>query len=301
MPTTNKEIEKDDQMNLSVLRYLTISFLRGFFRFLTFSSFVARRQKFFLLTGLFLGLLFAMVYYYFAQTRYYQASFMVASSRLTNRGYAGIINQLNILAKSGSGDRLAGELQLSPADAGSILYFDSKNMQDEELEKDTSTRLQGTFEIMIGIRNPGSADTVQKALVRYINTLPYLKALSSVERTNNEEKVAYILADLARLDSLKVIYNRFLSTSKISATVYNDALDPANLFKQSALLLTDLQEARRKLYAESHPIELLDTVKIANTTRSKSLMALLFELGFCGVLAGFLIGLLIETRKRLLP
>lgn len=301
MPTTNKEIDRDDQMNLSVLRYLTISFLRGFFRFLTFSAFVLRRQKFIVLTGVFLGLLGAMVYYYFAQTKYYQASFMVASTRLTNRSYAGIINQLNVLAKSGSTDRLAEQLHLSRADAGNVLFFDSKNMQDEDLEKDTSTKLQGTFAIMFGIRNPISADTVGSALMSYINGLPYLKALTAVERINNEEQVNYIQADLVRLDSLKLIYNKFLSSSKVSATVYNDAIDPAKLFQQSGLLLTDLAEARRKLYAESDAIELIDTIKIANTTRSKSLVTLLTILGFGGALVGFLFAMMLETRKRILP
>ena len=89
-------------MNLSALRYLVISSLRGFFRFLTFCTLVLRRRKFIVLTGLFLGVFAAMFYYYFAQTKYYQASLMVASTRLTNRSYAGIINQLNVLAKSGA-------------------------------------------------------------------------------------------------------------------------------------------------------------------------------------------------------
>lgn len=301
MPNTNKEIDKDDQMNLSVLRYLTISFLRGFFRFLSFCAFVVRRQTFLLLAGLFMGLFLALAYYYFAQTKYYQASFMVASTRLTNRGYAGIINELNILAKSGSTDRLSNELHLQPAYAGNILFFEAKNLMDEDLEKDTSTRLTGTFTILFGIRNAASADTVEKALVDYINGLPYLKTLCAVERINNEEKVKYIEEDLGRLDSLKVIYNKFLSSSKISATVYNDAIDPSKLFAQSSLLMTDLQEARRKLYAESNGIQLIDPIKIANTTRSKSLVELLVYLGFLGMLAGFLMGLMLETRKRLLP
>jgi hypothetical protein len=301
MTTTNKEIDKDDEMNLNVLRYLTISFLRGFFRFLSFCSFVISRRTFLVLAGLFMGLFLALAYYFFAQTKYYQATFMVASTRLTNRGYAGIINQLNVLAKSGSTDRLANDLHLSPANAGNILFFEARNLMDEELDKDTSTRLTGTFMILFGIRNVLAADTVEHALVDYINGLPYLKALCAVEQINNEEKIKYIGADLGRLDSLKLIYNKFLASSKISATVYNDAIDPSKLFSQSALLLTDLQEARRKLYAESTAIQLIDPIKIANTTRSKSLPELLVILGLGGAFMAFLVGLMLETRNKLLP
>lgn len=301
MTTTNKEIDKDDEMNLTVLKYLTISFLRGFFRFLSFCSFVVSRRTFLVLAGLFMGLFLALAYYFFAQTKYYQATFMVASTRLTNRGYAGIINQLNVLAKSGSTNRLANDLHLSSANAGNILYFEARNLMDEELEKDTSTRLTGTFTILFGIRNVLSADTVEHALVDYINGLPYLKTLCAVERINNEEKIKYIGEDLGRLDSLKIIYNKFLASSKISATVYNDAIDPSRLFSQSAVLLTDLQEARRKLYAESNAIQLIDPIKIANTTRSKSLLELLVILGLGGAFMAFLVGLMLETRSKLLP
>ena len=127
------------------------------------------------------------------------------------------------------------------------------------------------------------------------------KTLCAVERINNEEKVKYIEEDLVRLDSLKVIYNKFLSSSKISATVYNDAIDPSKLFAQSSTLLTDLQEARRKLYTESTAIQIIDPIKIANKTRSKSLAELLVILGLSGMFVGFLMGLMVETRKRLLP
>jgi hypothetical protein len=297
----NKDFDREDQVNLSALKFLVTSFLRGFFRFLSFLTMVARKRKFIMLTGLFLGLFFAMFYYYLAQTKYYQASMMVASSRLPNKAYAGIISQLNVLAKSGSTDRLAAELHITPGEAKSLVNFDSRTMTDEELENDTSTRLEGSFLILYGIRDVGSADTVQNALINYLNNLPYLRKLSEVERLSNTEKISRLENDLNRLDSLKLIYNKFLASSKISATFYNDAIEPAKIYQQSATLFEDMQQTRRRLYVENEAVSLIDPIKIANTTRSKSLPTLLVYLGFAGLLAGFLIGFMMETRKRLLP
>src|ERR1700730_192760 len=126
-PMTNKETDRADQMNLSVLKYLVISIMTGFFRFLSFCGTVIRKRAIYLLSGLFLGLFVAMLYYYVAQTKYYQASMIVASTRLPKKSYAGIISQLNSLAQSGSTDKLAAEMQVPPTVAANILYIDTRN------------------------------------------------------------------------------------------------------------------------------------------------------------------------------
>jgi hypothetical protein len=297
----NKETDRGDQMNLSALRYLAISGLRGFFRFLAFCGLVIRKRAFLLLAGLFVGLCVAMIYYYFAQTKYYQASMIVASTRLPKKTYAGIINQLNSLARSGSSDKLAAEMEVPPDVAGNILYIDTRNMADEPLESDTSSKLGESFQVLFGVRQNTLADSIQGALINYLNNLPYLKKLTEVEKVSNSIKLNFILGELNKLDTLESTYNRFLGSSKISATFYNDNIDPAKIYEQSAKLLTALQDARKDVYVDSAAVSLVDHIKTANTTSSKPLRVLMLIVGFAGLVAGFLLGLMIETRKRLLP
>ncbi|HTR28132.1 MAG TPA: hypothetical protein VMH27_02615 [Puia sp.] len=300
-PMNNKDTDRADQMNLSVLKYLVISVLTGFFRFLSFCGAVIRKRTIYLLSGLFLGLFLAMFYYYVAQTKYYQASMIVASTRLPKKSYAGIISQLNNLARSGSTDKLAAEMRVPATVAANIVYIDTRNMLDEPLEADTSSKLNESFQVLFGIRQNALADSIQSALISYLNNLPYLKKLTEVEQGTNRIKLDFLESELNRLDSLEGLYNRFLATSRVSSTFYNDAIDPAKIYDQSGRLLTALGEVRREIYVDSSAVSLVDHIKTANTTRSKSLSMLMIILGFGGLAAGFLLGLMIETRKRLLP
>src|ERR1700739_829615 len=121
----NKEVHTEDNINISAIRSFVISLFRGFFQFLSFSAFVCRTKKLLLLAGLVTGLFLGMFYYYLAQTRYYQASMILVDPKMPVKVYAGILEQLNMLARTHSLDKLSNELKLSPANTTNILYFDS--------------------------------------------------------------------------------------------------------------------------------------------------------------------------------
>jgi hypothetical protein len=296
----SKEIHPEDNINISAIKSFLISLFRVFFYFLSFSALVCRTRKFLLLAGLFAGLFWGMFYYYIAQTRHYQASIMILGTKMPPRVYAGILEQLNILAKSGSSDKLAGTLNLPRATADNIIYFDSRNMLREPLESDTSTKLNQTFEVLVGIKNGLTADSIQNAVVDYINSLPYLRELSRVQWINDSDYIETISTDLIKLDSLKTVYNRFIASSKISATIYNDAINPAALYGQTIPLLAERQRARREMYAENAAALLVDPIKVANTVHSKSLPFVLTISAFVGLLLAYVIGMLIEIRKKVI-
>ena len=117
----NKEVHPEDNINISAIRSFVISLFRGFFKFLAFSAFVCRTKKLLLLGGLVTGLFLGMFYYYVAQTRYYQASMIMVDTKMPVKVYAGILEQLNMLAKTHSLNRLSNELKLSDANTNNIL------------------------------------------------------------------------------------------------------------------------------------------------------------------------------------
>ena len=300
----NKEVHPEDNINISAIRSFVISLFRGFFKFLAFSAFVCRTKKLLLLTGLVTGLFLGMFYYYVAQTKYYQASMLMVDTKMPVKIYAGIIEQLNMLAKTGSIDRLSSELKVSHANAANILYFDSRNMMQEPLESDTSTKMNTTFQVIMGIRHNNSPDSIQNALVNYINNLPYLQQISRVQYESDSEKIQQITADLDKLDTLKSQYNKFIGSIRIvtptTNPVYNDAINPAQIYAQTLLLMQERERARRELYTENNAVQVVDTIKTADTVHSKSLPELLVILGGGCLLLAFLTGALIEVKKRVL-
>ena len=300
----NKEVHPEDNINISAIRSFVISLFRGFFKFLAFSAFVCRTKKLLLLTGLVTGLFLGMFYYYVAQTKYYQASMLMVDTKMPVKIYAGIIEQLNMLAKTGSIDRLSSELKVSHANAANILYFDSRNMMQEPLESDTSTKMNTTFQVIMGIRHNNSPDSIQNALVNYINNLPYLQQISRVQYESDSEKIQQINTDIQKLDTLKTQYNKFIGSFRTSSPAsnsdYNDAFNPAQVYAQTLLLMTERDRARRELEVENNAVLVVDTIKTADTVHSKSLPELLVILGGGALLLAFLTGALIEVKKRVL-
>ncbi|MBS1599287.1 MAG: hypothetical protein JST75_13765 [Bacteroidetes bacterium] len=291
-----KNTNSEDQINISALKFFFISLAKSFFRFLSFLGIVLNRKKYFIIVGVAVGLAIG-AFLFMSRPQYYQASMVLTFNKLTKRTYAEIVDQLNVLAKSGSFDKLSAELGVQTDIVSHILYFDSKNMSDEKLETDTSTKINEPFKIIFGLKNNSYGLSIQNALVKYLNNLPYIKKVIEVDRENNMERLKYIEGEIAKLDSLKTYYNRFFSTSKISATVYNNAVNPADIYVQTNVLVGEREESKRNLYADNEAVSLIDGVKVGNVPDSKSLTTLLAIMGGIGLGAAFLFALLIETRK----
>lgn len=299
----SKEMHPEDNINISAVKSFLYASFRAFFYFLSFSSLVIRAKKWLLLAGLFIGLFLGMFYYYLAQTKYYQASIMMIGTKMPPRIYAGVLDQLNTLAKTSSVERLSGILNVSPSTARNILYFETEDLSGDRLSSDTSTKVNQTFQVIVGIRNNQAADSIQNAVVGYINNLPYLKNLSRIQRSNDSATVATLEADIAKLDTLKTNYNKFLATSRAASTtptMYNDAINPATVYAQGLLLIEARDRASRQLYAENDAAVLVDPIKVADTVHSKSLVFLLILGAAGGLLATYIIGMLIEIRKKVI-
>ncbi|HXD77365.1 MAG TPA: hypothetical protein VN616_06135 [Puia sp.] len=299
--STNRESDAADQMNLSALKYLGISLLVGFFRFLGFSGYVMRRRRFFLLACCIVGLGLGLFYYYVAQLKVYQASMVVASNYLTNKDFGGVMNGLSFLAKTRSADKLSADLHLPRSITSNILSIEAGNMEGIALQSDTSNKIGQPFQInfLIASRND-ITDSLEAAMIEYLNDLPYLHALATTQKISDSLRLTQLQRDLAELDSLKVSYNRFLGSSRASATVYSDAVNPAEIYEQTGELLDDLRDTRRRLDVDNSAVAVIDHIKIADTTKSKSLPILLAILVPGFFLAGLLLGLLMEARRRLL-
>jgi hypothetical protein len=168
------------------------------------------------------------------------------------------------------------------------------------LVTDTSSKSMQPFKIYFVLAENTTVDTLQTAIVKYLNNLPYLKTMAEVERSYHTTRLKYIENDLARLDTLKTEYNRFLASSKIPSSVYNNAINPAEFYEQSANLLNLRDHAMRMLYVEDNAISVIGPLRLVKARRSAPLYDLVLIIGSIGLFAGFLFGLLIETKNVVL-
>lgn len=291
MPEKNQPSE--DYISLSGFEKGMRHFLRAFFWVLSYLKFVLLRRKYYVLTGLLCGLLLGYVYYV-TRPVYYKVSMVVEFNELTKKTYAEMLDQLNKL--TGSSTRLSQELSISDDVAKNISFIETRNMNDDPLESDTSTRKWQPFKIIVGLRNNLIADTLENAVVNYLNTSPFLKKIKLEQKKITVEKLAFINGDLQKLDSLKTEYNRFLSRPN-TATFYNNAFNPAELYAQSSELAKEKDILSRWLAMDTAAVTIIDGFKATSSPQSISLFKSMLILGSLGFLIGYLIGLMKETKK----
>ena len=295
---SNQQIHSEDEINLPGFKKIIKQFFYFFFWVLGFLVLVLRRNMLLILVGLLAGVLLGYLYY-ISRPNYYKVTMVVQNNELTRRTYAEIIEQLNGQAGGGTNTHLAAALNTSDQIAGKVVYIDSRTMNDAPLISDTSTRLRQPFMIIAGLSDNQGVDTIQTLLLRYLNNAPYLKTLREVQTRLYNDRLVFIATELQKLDSLKNEYNRFLASSKISATFYNNAFNPAEIYVQSSNLFNQRESTLRWLYIDKDAVTLIDGFKSPNLPHSISLLKAMLILGAAGFLIAFLIGFLKETKKKL--
>ena len=292
MPEKNQLSE--DYIALPSFEKSARNFLRGFFWFLSYLRLVLFKSKYYVLAGLVIGLLLGYLYYV-TRPVYYKVSMVVEFNELTKKTYAEMLGQLSKL--TGSTARLSRELNISPEVAANITSIDSRNMNDDPLQQDTSTRKYQPFKIILGLRNNQIADTLERAVVNYLNNTPFLRKIKIEQKKITVEKLAYINGDLLKMDSLKSEYNHFLSRPN-PATFYNNAFNPAELYEQSAELAKERDILKRWLAMDTAAVTIIDGFKATSSPQSIGLFNSMLILGSVGFLIGYWIGFMNETKKR---
>jgi hypothetical protein len=292
----NEKINQEDSIEIPPVKRLIFQFLDLFFSILGKFSQVFRFRKILLFIGLVLGLLFGYFYYY-QRSSSFELSMILESSNLTKGTSAEIVKNLNSLIASQSYVRLAMDLGVSEMQARKIGNLSTLTMDNEPLETDTSTRLHTPFKLVAYVSQASISDTLQKALVHYLNYKSNIRRISDEQVKIGKEKLFLIDRDLAKLDSLKSEYNRFLASSKISTTFYSNAFDPAEIYKQSSALMKDKEEVLSWLNTSTEPFLVIDEFKAPVKAKSASLGKALFLGAAIGISIFFLFGLMLELNK----
>lgn len=293
----DQNINPEDRIALPGLKAIIKEMLILFFRIISFVNFVVRKWKFMLLSGLILGIVLGYVYYS-TKPSFYNVSMVVVYNELTKKTYAEILDQLDRLTTTGSKEELARELKISRETAGSILSINSKNINNEPLRNDTSSKTKQPFKIILALANNKLDDSLQTAIINYINNSPYLKKVKEDQRKNFLNKISFIDRELEKLDSLKNEYTRFLASSKISATFYNNAFNPTDIYVHSSQLVNQKESMLTSMNIDGTAVSVIDGFKITSSPQSASILKYLLGIGGIGLFAGLILGLFLETKKK---
>jgi len=295
---SEENIKSEDYISIPGFKKIVIFLLRSFFSLFRLIVDVIRSSKILLACGLVTGLIVGYSYYN-TRPKYYEVSMITESALLNKRTIAEMVDQLNQLVKTGSTTKLASELQISEREARQLIAIEALNFDNDPLEKDTSTRKHQPFKINAAIKENDLADKMQTALVSYFNNKPSLKKIQEDKKEIYQQKLVFIDKELAKLDTLKTDYNKFLANSKISVTIYNNAFDPAKIYEQSLKLMEEKEKILEWQSTDAQPILVIDEFKSTLAPQSAS-MSKSLVLG-CAAFVGFsfILGLLFVLEKRI--
>jgi hypothetical protein len=293
-----EKINQEDYIDIPPIKRLIFQILEIFFSVLNQFSAVFRNRKLLLSIGLVGGLIFGYYYYYNRSTRF--DLFMIAeSSNLTKQTVAEMIINLKSLISTQSYSKLSGELNLSSEDVKQIRNLTATTMDNEPLSNDTSTRFLQPFKINASIGKADLTDKLQAAIISYLNSKAGARKLTDDQIKFYREKLQFIDRELEKLDSLKIHYMHFLASTKISPTFYNNALNPADMYKQSSDLMKNKEEVMTWLSTSSQPIFVIDEFKMPVKAESASLGRALFLGATIGIGICLLFGLLLELNEKI--
>jgi hypothetical protein len=291
-------IQSNDSISLDTFK----NALKDFFRFLLkcFDFFILSlsHNKFLFfgscIIGLSLGFLFTRL-----QTRYYETEMIVQQSSLSRKAYSEIVSNLNGLIHSGSYNDLASELNMDSHSVSQVMSIETFSLADESLEKDTITKLGLPFKIQVKIRASSVAPALEKGLINYLNNNPYVKQIREGRKKIFAEKLIFIEQEQRRLDSLKDTYNHTLASMKLPTTFYNNALDPADLYKHSLDLANQKEAILNWINTEGEGMLIIDNFKRPENPQSISKTRLIIIGLMIGMALGIFFSMALSIKERL--
>lgn len=286
----------EDYIAIPSFKTFLIKVFRSFFQFWAFTLMAIRKNKALLIAGTLVGA-FVGVIFHLTVPKNFKVSMVVEYTALDKRAYTNVLDQMAALVNTKTYETLAANLKISGVVAENINSIEARNLEDVPLANDSTN--YPFFKIVVGLRSPYGADSLQYALLNYFNDLPFLKKLKEDQSRVYKDQLAFIESETTKMDSLKQEYVHSLASMKLTAGgVYSNAFDPANIYRQSYQLDTMKASINTWLNSKAQPLQLVNGFQ---TTKRPQSMSRVLSTAAC-VLGGFIFAvifaLLIEIKKR---
>lgn len=240
------------------------------------------------------------LYYY--STPVYTSTMVLSSRTLSNEFCSDIIYSLNSIIEDNSYTILSKKISISTSSAKSIvkLEFDNYNEKLKKKYDSKDTVVLGLpFKIKAYSYTNTVFDTLQKALVNYLENNEYSMKRKKVKIQNINSLKEKIENDIHDLDSLKfTIANNMTPRGTEKGFVFGQPIDPLNTFKEGIILFKEKLELNSSL-------ELIDNIQVIQdfVPRAKpdspKLVKNIVLYGASGFLLGLLLAFYLERKKIL--
>ena len=252
---------------LKVIFWGILRAIREFFAFLW-------RNKVLLTGALVAGAITGFGVYEMTPTSY-KLTMVVRHTELSGMTIGHMLENLDGLATSHSYSELSKSLKSGEAVVGNIKSIKGKSITGEKLIADTSKLTDEPFIIEVSVGSMAMPDTIQQLILNFFNDNEYLKKLKNDKIKLMTSNLEFISGELERLDSLKQVYNRFLSLSRNSSMFYNNAFNPAEIYKQSAEYYSEKSAIEEWLAQSRTPILSIDGSRPFAMPQSSGMVALM--------------------------
>lgn len=283
-----------DDISINSIKDSLLSFFLTLYRLIkSFTDFVKGNLKTIVIPVFIIGLLGSV--FAFVSPKVYNLKMTVIPTELSRKMYADQFLQLNKLIKTKSYSRLTKELGLPETTLKKLVTINCSDLYDEPLLNDTTIYDHDPFTVYVKVIDNSIADTLQLALINYVNNNPYLVSLKKIQERIYTEKLLFVESEQRKLDSLKIVYNNSLATAGNKAMFYNNAFNPADLYSKS----TEYQSQKDFIYTwmgeNKYPLRVVDGFKPAQKADSLSRPVIII----LSLFAGFVVGIFIAAYKEL--
>ena len=244
----------------------------------------------FVVTGISIGIALSKI-----ETPYYSSQMVVAHTRLENDYCREIISDLNSFVVTDSNNpSLASTLSVSTNYAKYVKSFTFSVLhRNNPKDKTDSTFLLHPFKIEVEVYDNMVLDTLQKALIQYLESNGYATARKQADLNSMQNFESHIQNELKELDSLKLLVNQgIIPRGSGTGIILGEPINPISVYKQSMELFEKQLEIRKKI-SINNSFEAV--VNFAKNPMPKNNFKSLYILG--GGFLGYLIGMLYLIRR----
>jgi uncharacterized protein involved in exopolysaccharide biosynthesis len=231
----------------------------------------------------------------------YISTLTLSSKALSNDFCSDLIAELSAVVEDQTPVLLAKKLRIDTAIAKKIKRIDFYNYDErlKEKYKDKDTVVLGRpFKIKVCASENTIFDTLQKALVNYLENNEYALKRKEIKKQENILMREKIITEIKELDSLKnVVTANLLPRGTQTGFVFGQPIDPIGIYKEG------INYFQKELDLNKEMI-LIDNIQVINdfSARAKPDSPRIWKTTTAGGIAGLLLGLflasMLEKRKK---
>jgi hypothetical protein len=216
---------------------------------------------------------------------------------MDRRSFYAVVGQLNeTIAGAAMGD-LSNGLHIKQEDAAQVVAFEASGPEEKLMPAD-STSTMGLLTISVITLRPIDPLALQNGILDFFESRPYLKELKQNQHESYRQKMIYIDAELAKLDSLKDAYRKSI-VSRPAVTIYNNEFNPADVYKQSMVLMSEKANLIRWASLDEKALFLVDGFKNVAIPVFMPVKRYVMLAGLAALMIAVMVCVIVETRKLL--